>query len=150
MSQIYNNTKRPKPKENQLGILEVSSMEFMHFAGNSAQGLGSRREHFRRHVSIFENTPKKLPHLSPKSCRSFTSWFREVCSRSIVVTQLRFVSRLYANTSSPDGYSRKQTNWQAHLKLCHKNPDFLERLLNWSALSNSTAGKCTPMQVIKQ
>ena len=42
MSQLYNdNTKRPKPKENQLGI---SVGEFTHFAGNSAEGLGSRRE----------------------------------------------------------------------------------------------------------
>ena len=45
MSQIYNdNTKRPKPKENQPGILGVTSREFMHFAGNSTVGLGSRRE----------------------------------------------------------------------------------------------------------
>ena len=37
MSQIYNdNTKRPKSKENQLGILGISSREFTHFAGNSA------------------------------------------------------------------------------------------------------------------
>ena len=45
MSQIYNdNTKRPKQKENQLGILGISSREFTHFAGNSAEGFGSRRE----------------------------------------------------------------------------------------------------------
>ena len=43
---IYNdNTKRPKPKENQLGILGISSREFTHYVGNSAEGLGSRREH---------------------------------------------------------------------------------------------------------
>ena len=36
MSQIYNdNTKRPKPKESQLGILGISSREFTHVAGNS-------------------------------------------------------------------------------------------------------------------
>ena len=29
-------------------------------------------------------------------------------------------------------------------------PDFLERVLNWTAFFNSTAEKCTPMQVIKQ
>ena len=35
MSQIYNdNTKRPKPKYNQLGILGTSSREFTHFVGN--------------------------------------------------------------------------------------------------------------------
>ena len=35
----------PKPKENQLGILGISSRKFTHFAGNSAEGLESRREH---------------------------------------------------------------------------------------------------------
>ena len=42
--QIYNdNTKRPKPKENQLGILGISSRKFTHYVGNSAEGLESRR-----------------------------------------------------------------------------------------------------------
>ena len=64
MSEIYNdNTKWPKPKENQLGILGISSREFTHFAGNSAEGLGSRRESSWGYVSIFENTPKKLQQL---------------------------------------------------------------------------------------
>ena len=37
MSQIYNdNTKRTKPKENQLGILGSSSREFTHYVENSA------------------------------------------------------------------------------------------------------------------
>ena len=55
-SQIYNNnTRRPKPKENQLGILEISSREFMHYVENSAEGLGSRRKCCRGYVSIFED-----------------------------------------------------------------------------------------------
>ena len=55
MSQIYNdNTKRPKPKENQLGILGISSLELLH----SAEGLRSRREYRWVFVSIFESTPK--------------------------------------------------------------------------------------------
>ena len=73
MSQIYNdNTRRPKPKENQLGILGISSREFKHFAGNSAEGLWSRRERCWDYLSVFENTPIKLPDLSTKSCRNFT------------------------------------------------------------------------------
>ena len=41
----YNdNTKRPKPKENQPGILGISSREFTHHVANSAEGLRSRRE----------------------------------------------------------------------------------------------------------
>ena len=63
MSQIYNdNTQRPKPKEN--GILGTSSREFRHSVGNSADGFGSRKEHCRDYVSIFENTPKNLQHLT--------------------------------------------------------------------------------------
>ena len=45
MGQINNDsTKRPKPKENHLQILGISAREFKHFAGNSAEGLRSRRE----------------------------------------------------------------------------------------------------------
>ena len=73
MSQIYNgNTKRPKLKENQLGILGISTREFTHFAGNSPEGLGSRKEYCWDYVSVLENTPKKLLHLSPKSCNNLT------------------------------------------------------------------------------
>ena len=59
MSQIYtDNTKRPKPKEKQLGILGISSREFTHSVGNPAEGLWSRRECCWGYISIFENTPK--------------------------------------------------------------------------------------------
>ena len=65
MSQTYNdNTKRPKLKENQLGILEISSREFMHSVRNSAEGLGSGRECCWGYISIFENTPKSC-RISP-------------------------------------------------------------------------------------
>ena len=57
---------------------------------------------------------------------------------------------LHAYTSIPDVYQRKRPNWQAHLELCLRNHDILERLLNQIALSNSTAGKCASIQVIKQ
>ena len=73
MSQIHNgNTNRPKLKENQLGILGILSREFTHSVGNSAEGFSSRRECYWGYVSILENKPKKLLHLSPKSCRNFT------------------------------------------------------------------------------
>ena len=65
MSQIYNeNIKRPNPKENQLGSLEISSKEFTNSVRNSVEGLGSRKEHCWGYVSIFENTPKSC-HISP-------------------------------------------------------------------------------------
>ena len=74
MSQRHNdNTKRPKLKENQLGILGISSREFTHFAENSAEGLGSRRECCWGYISIFEYTSKKLLHVSPKSCLTLLS-----------------------------------------------------------------------------
>ena len=38
-SQIYNgNTKRPKPKESQLGILGISSRAFMHYVWKFSRG----------------------------------------------------------------------------------------------------------------
>ena len=66
------------------------------------------------------------------------------------VAALRLMSRLHANTLRPDVYWRKWPNQQAYLELCHWNPDILERVLNQIALSNSTVGKCVPMQVTKQ
>ena len=62
----------PKSKENQLGILGVSSREFTHFAGNSAFGLGPKREHCCDNVSVFENLPQKLLYPFPKSSHNFT------------------------------------------------------------------------------
>ena len=65
MSQTYDdNTKGPKPKENQLGILPISSRKFTHSVGNSARGLGSGRERNRGYISIFENTSKSC-RISP-------------------------------------------------------------------------------------
>ena len=63
MSQRYNgNTKRPKLQDTQLGILGI-------LPENVAEGLGSRREHY---ISVSENIPETLPHLSHKSCGNFT------------------------------------------------------------------------------
>ena len=74
MSQIYNdNTKRPKLKENQLGILGISSREFMHSVGNSVEGFGSRKECYWGFVSIFENTPKSCRISSLKVARTLLS-----------------------------------------------------------------------------
>ena len=82
MSQIYNgNTKRPKPKENQVGILGISAKEFRHFAGNSVECLWSRKEHCNGYTSM---RPKKLPHLPSKNCRNFIKWFKEGHSWIIV------------------------------------------------------------------
>ena len=83
MAQRYNdNTKRPKSKENQLGILKI--YEFCQKFQQRASGPG---ECCWGYVSIHENTsPKK--NLPPKSCFKFTYWFMEGHSLSIVVTLL--------------------------------------------------------------
>ena len=74
MSQIYNDhIKRPKPKENQLGILGISSMEFTHFTGNLAKGLRFRRERCQGYVSIFENAPKSCCILPVKVAATLLS-----------------------------------------------------------------------------
>ena len=75
MSQIYNdNTKRPKPQEIELGILGISAVEFTHFAGNSAEGLGSRRECCWGYVTYLSMGihPKSCFFFFPKSCCNFT------------------------------------------------------------------------------
>lgn len=56
---------------------------------------------------------------------------------------------LHANTSKPNVYWRiLNTNWWAHLKLCHKNPDTLKGPGNAKPVqaSSSTVGKCAPLQ----
>ena len=59
MSQRYNNNiKRLKQKK--------SAPEY------SAEGLGSSRKRCWVYTSIYENTPKKVMHLPPKSCQNFT------------------------------------------------------------------------------
>ena len=52
---ITTTQKGPKPKENQLEILGISSREFKHYVGNSAEGFRSKRVHCWGYLSIFEN-----------------------------------------------------------------------------------------------
>ena len=143
MSQRYSgNKKRPKLEEIQPGILKIYVFCQKIQQSSSAPGV-----HCWCYVFIYENMPWRLSHLLLKSCHKFTLWFKEGCSWGIVVTKLRSKSRLHANT---DIYWRKQLNRQAHLELCHRNPDILEKVLHQITLSNSTAGKSTLRQVIKQ
>ena len=81
MRQRYNdNTKRPKPKENQLGILKIYA-----FCQKIQQKTSGPGEHCWCYISIYENAPKKLLHLTPKSCHNFTQWFKEGHNWSIAV-----------------------------------------------------------------
>ena len=44
----------------------------MHFAGNYAEGLRSKRQRCEGYIPIYENIPKTLLYLSPKSCHNFS------------------------------------------------------------------------------
>ena len=67
MSQSYNvSTKRPKPQDTQLGILNLCILP------ENFAGLGSRKERCWGYAFVYENTPEKLLHLPPKSCCNFT------------------------------------------------------------------------------
>ena len=60
-------TTRPKPKENQLGILKIYA-----FCQKIQQKTSGPGECCWCYVSFCENAPKKLLHLPPKSCHNFT------------------------------------------------------------------------------
>ena len=144
ISERYNGfIKKPKSEENQLGILKIYT--FCQKIQQKALGAGQSAAWLR--IYLWEYT-QKLPLLLPKSWNNFTWWLKKGCNRGIAkVTQLRLVSRLHANTSSPGIYWRKLPNWQAHLELCYRNPDILERVLNQITLSNSTWGSAHPCKV---
>ena len=134
MSQTYNdNLKRPKLQNAQLGILKICT--FCLKIQQMALGPGERAAWLMQYV--FENKPK-----------NFVVQGRTQLEHS--VTQLRSVPKLHGNPLIHDLYWRKQPNWQAHLELCHMNPDILEQVLKQIPLSNSIAGKWAHMQVIKQ
>ena len=68
MRQRYNNnTKRPKPKENQLEILKIYAI-----CQKIQQKTLAPGECDWCCLSIYENAPKKLMHLPPKGCHNFT------------------------------------------------------------------------------
>ena len=68
MRQRYNNnTKRPKPKENQLEILKIYTI-----CQKIQQKTLAPGECDWCRLSIYENAPKKLMHLPPKGCHNFT------------------------------------------------------------------------------
>ena len=73
MSWIYNdNTKRPNPKENQPGILEISTREFTHFAENSGKRPRSRRVLVGLNIYLWDYTEKVAVTLLPSASRKDT------------------------------------------------------------------------------
>ena len=61
MSQRYNDKTKAKAKRKSAGDLKSLCI----LQENSADGLGSRREHCLGYLCIYENTPEKLLHLPP-------------------------------------------------------------------------------------
>ena len=67
MSQRYNDNRARAKRKSARDLKNLVILQ-----ENSAEGLRPRREHCWDYVSIYENTPEKLPHLSPKRCCNFT------------------------------------------------------------------------------
>ena len=125
MGQTYSGNIK-KAKAARYSAMDLKNLHIL--PENSAEGLRSRREHCQSYVvSVFENVPKNLVIQG-----------RVQLDHS---SRIRMVLRLHPNTSIPDIYWRKRPNWQAHLELCHRNPDIQERDLNQIALCNSTVGE---------
>ena len=107
MCQIYNDkTRTPEPKENKQGILGISSQRIQAFWQKFSRGPWVE-ERALLALHIYGNAHKKLLHFPLKSCCNFICWFKEEHSWNTVVTQLRSVSRIHANTLSPDVFKLK-------------------------------------------
>ena len=104
---------------------------------NLAEGLGSRRERWWRYVvSFFENTPKNLVFQGMMQLEHSS----HIVMVGIEATWLRFNPwRILKETTEPAGPfgTMSEEHW---------HPGIGTRC----ALFNSTAGKCAPMQVVKQ
>ena len=58
-------------------------LKFTHFAKKINREPRAQERLLLGYVSIYENTPKKLPHLPPKSCNNFTWSFKKGYNWSI-------------------------------------------------------------------
>ena len=128
MSKRYNDHKNtPKPKENQQGILKMYVL---------SQKIEQRASHP-------EERTVEVMYLS------MISIYLVVQQRpQLEHSSLEFMvatPTIHAKTSSSGIYCRKQPNQQAYLELCPRNPDIWERMLIRITFSNSTVGRCAPM-----
>ena len=134
MSQRYDNIKRPKP-------LSYSARDLKNLCillENSAEGFGSRRERCWYYVVfVFKNTPKNLVVQG----RTQLEHSSHIVKVGVEATCLHF---------SPWSILRETTEPAGPFGTMPQEPWILERVPNRITLSNSTAGKCAPMQVIKQ
>ena len=129
MSKTYNDHKKtPKPKEKQQGILKM-------------YGLSQKIE---QRASGPEESTAEVMYLSMKIYLYVVVQQRPQLEHS----SLKFMvgtPTIHAKTSSSGIYCRKQRNQQAYSELCHRNRDIWEKMLIWITFSNSTVGRCAPM-----
>ena len=129
MSKRYNDHKKtPKPKENQQGILKMYALS----------------QKIEQRASRPEERTVEVMYLS-----MIISIYLVVQQRpQLEHSSLEFMvatPTIRAKTSSSGIYCRKQPNQQAYLELRHRNPDIWERMLIRITFSNSTVGRCAPM-----
>ena len=128
-----NNRKRPKPKENQPGILK-----FYAFCQKIQQKTSGPGKRCWCYVSM---------RMHPKNRHTFTL---KVAWTLLSGSHSHSQCQGYVLTLQALAYIKGKDRTSGPIWNDHRNPDILEKVLNWITLSNSTAGKCTPMQVIKQ
>ena len=139
------NTKKPKPKENQLGILKIYA--FCQKIQQKTSGSGERCWCYismRMHQKNCRIFPLKVFTTLLSGSRKGTSGVQQShsygrCQGFMLTLQALAYIEGNDQTTSPI--------WNY---VTGTLPDILERVLKSIMLSRSTAGKCTPMQVIKQ
>ena len=142
-------TERPKKKENQLGILKFYT--FCQKIQQRPMGLGE--SYWERSIGFTYQSRKYIWKVATSSPKKLLQFYLVGQGRAQLEHSSHIVKVGVEATCwhfKPDIYWRKQPDWWAHLELCHRNPDILERVPNQTTLSNSTVEKCVPMQVIKQ
>ena len=110
----------------------------MHFAEKFSRGPQVQEILLLELYSIcFENTPKNL-----------VVQVRVQLERSSLIVKVGVEATcLHFN---PWHILKETTEPVDPFGTCHKNPDILEKKLNWIVLPNSNAGMCASMQVLKQ
>ena len=128
-------TERPKKKENQLGILKFYT--FCQKIQQRPVGLGE--SYWERSIGFTYQSRKYIWKVALSSPKKLLQFYLVGQGRAQLEHSSHIVKVGVEATCwhfKPDIYWRKQPNWWAHLELCHRNPDILERVPNQIALSS--------------
>ena len=130
--------------------INQGSYKFMHFDGKFSRGPWvQERVLLGLHISLWEYT-QKVATSSPKKLLQL---YLVVQRRAQLEHRSHIVKlelRQHANTCKPWHILKVMNKPADHLKLCQRNTDIWERVLNQITLSTSTVEMYLPMQVIKQ